>query len=201
MVGVVVGVVVVKVSVGAGVGWRGWGMWIEWDGGGWTGAMNTYKLIQISLTLLAKLWLSSVVHVWYYEWYGQVYLDTLLEIYRDLFSNIFSNKYNLQPNIQMYIQTNINLLWMSFCKNFRYVWSSFKGTLNTVMSQETLASVSHMESCEHTFSVPHESVQNTFRWLQLHCITELHAEWLRHCSEITKSHLIKLVAHIRYYGR
>ena len=43
------------------------------------------------------------------------------------------------------------------------------------MSQETLESVNPVESCENTFSVLHELVESIFRWLHLHCITELNS--------------------------
>ena len=40
------------------------------------------------------------------------------------------------------------------------------------MSEETLASVNHVETCEDMFSVFHESVQSIFRCLPLRCIME-----------------------------
>ena len=129
---------------------------------------------KISQTLQGKQSLSSVAHVWYYEWYGQECLDSLLKRIQRFISQIFLEEASCTApayifvanyNKQSHIFRRIYPLWMSFYNNFRYVWSSLKGTLNTVMSQETFTSVIHVKSCKQNFSVLHESVQSIFRWL------------------------------------
>ena len=73
-------------------------------------------------------------------------------MYSDLFPNIsrriplnctgvyFAVNYNPQPTIFR----RIFPFWKRFYRNFRYIWSSFQGTLNMGMSQEILASVKLM---------------------------------------------------------